>query len=150
MKAFRQGLFTPKNPKKYRGDISQIIYRSSWEAALMYWLDINDKVKAWSSESVIVPYVSPVDNKVHRYIIDFMIETTEGTFLVEVKPQKECLPPRRRQGKRLELLESEALTFAVNSAKWQAADQYANSQGYKFQVWDEVTLKSLGVVITSK
>jgi hypothetical protein len=144
---FYRGTFIPRNPKKYRGDISQIVYRSSWEAALMYWLDINDKVKAWSSENVIVPYVSPIDNKVHRYFIDFMIETTEGVFLVEVKPQKECMPPKRRQGKRKHLIEAEARTYAQNTAKWQAAEQYAHSMGYKFQVWDEITLKKLGVVI---
>lgn len=116
----------------------------------MYWLDINEKIKAWSSESVVVPYVSPLDNKVHRYIIDFMIETTEGALLVEVKPQKECLPPKNGKGRKRHIVESEAITFAKNSAKWKAAEQYANSMGYTFQVWDEVTLRSLGIVIPKK
>lgn len=147
MKTFHQGFYTPKNPNKYRGDTSQITYRSSWEAALMYWLDINGKVKSWSSENVVVPYVSPIDNKVHRYIIDFMIETTAGVFLVEVKPQKECMPPKTGKGRRKQLVEAEARTYAQNTAKWQAAEQYANSMGYKFQVWDEVTLKRLGVIV---
>jgi hypothetical protein len=150
VKTFHQGLFTPKNPQKYRGDRSRIVYRSGWEAAVMYWLDMNDKITTWSSETVVVPYVSPVDNKVHRYIIDFLVETNAGTLLVEVKPQKECVPPKTRQGKRRQVVESEALTYAQNTAKWQAAEQYANSMGYKFQVWDEVTLRTLGVVIAKK
>jgi hypothetical protein len=150
VKTFHQGLYRPKNPTKYRGDISNIQYRSSWEAALMYWLDMNEKIKHWSSESVVVPYVSPLDGKVHRYFIDFMIETTAGVILVEVKPQKECMPPKMGRGRKKHIVESEALTYAKNNAKWQAAEQYANSMGYKFQVWDEVTLKSLGVVIPAK
>lgn len=116
----------------------------------MYWLDMNEKVRAWSSESVVVPYVSPIDDRVHRYIVDFMIETTAGTFLVEVKPQKECIPPRTGKGRRKQLVEAEARTYAQNTAKWQAAEQYAHAMGYKFQVWDEVTLKALGVVIITK
>lgn len=150
MKTFYQGVYAPKNPKKYRGNLGQITFRSSWEAALMYWLDMNEKIKSWSSENVVVPYVSPIDGKVHRYIVDFIIETTAGVFLVEVKPQKECMPPKTGRGRRKHLVEAEARTYAQNSAKWQAAEQYANSMGYKFQVWDEVTLRSLGVVLPIK
>lgn len=146
MRAFYQGFFYPKNPKKYCGDISQIIYRSSWEAAVMYWLDINEKVIRWGSETVVIPYVSPIDSKVHRYFIDFIIETTQGTFLVEVKPQKETIPPKT-SGTKKRLLEARTMTYATNCAKWEAAEKYANKMGYKFEVWDEVTLRSLGVVI---
>lgn len=113
----------------------------------MYWLDSNDKVTAWSSENVVIPYVCPTDEKVHRYFIDFFIETTEGVFLVEVKPQKECLPPKTGRGKKRTLVESEVMKFAKNSAKWKAAEEYAQRMGYRFQVWDETTLKKLGVVL---
>lgn len=116
----------------------------------MYWLDMNDAIKAWSSENVVVPYVCPADNKVHRYIIDFMIETIAGIFLIEVKPQKECMPPKTGKGRRKHLVEAETLTYARNTAKWQAAENYARNMGYKFQVWDEVTLKALGVVLPNK
>lgn len=116
----------------------------------MYWLDINAKIKAWSSETVVVPYISPVDNRVHRYIIDFLVETVAGTFLIEVKPQRECMPPKAGKGRRRQIVESEALKYAQNTAKWQAAEQYAKSVGYQFQVWDEVTLRSLGVVLPGR
>ena len=111
----------------------------------MYWLDSNTEVTAWSSEEVVIPYLCPVDKKVHRYFIDFWIETTKGTFLVEVKPQRECLPPSPKRNKRQML--TEAAVYQRNQAKWQAAEKYATSLGYQFFVWDEMTLRQLGVVI---
>jgi len=39
-----KGLFKPKNPKKYNGDSTNIIYRSSWELRVMKWLDEHPKV----------------------------------------------------------------------------------------------------------
>ena len=46
-----KGRFKPKNPKKYKGDPSNIIFRSSWERDVMNWCDKNEKiVSKWSSE----------------------------------------------------------------------------------------------------
>jgi hypothetical protein len=143
---FHSGKFYPKNPKKYRGDVSTICYRSGWEAAVMVWLDKNSEIRSWASEEIVIPYVCPVDSKVHRYYVDFLIETSKGIFLVEVKPQKECLPPKASRRSKARVL-AEAAVFAKNQAKWLAADEYASRMGYKFVVWDEVTLKKLGVVI---
>jgi hypothetical protein len=52
-----KGKFTPINPQKYRGDATNIIYRSSWKR-VMLWLDKHSQVISWSSEEV-VPYKSP-------------------------------------------------------------------------------------------
>jgi len=68
------GKFTPKHPNKYMGDYKNIIYRSSWECKVMSWLDSNQDVISWSSEEVIIPYKSPVDNRFHRYFPDFLIK----------------------------------------------------------------------------
>ena len=36
-----QGKFRPKNPSKYKGDPTNIIYRSSWELTVFKYLDNN-------------------------------------------------------------------------------------------------------------
>ena len=60
------GRFTPRNPSKYVGDSTNIIYRSSWECRLMDWFDRNPDIVSWASEELIIPYKSPVDNKFHQ------------------------------------------------------------------------------------
>ena len=67
-----KGRYIPTNPKKYKGDPSRIIYRSLWERKLMVYCDRNEKVLEWGSEEVIIPYLSPWDNKIHRYFPDFI------------------------------------------------------------------------------
>ena len=38
-----RGRYIPSNPKKYKGDPSNIIYRSLWERKFMVYCDANDK-----------------------------------------------------------------------------------------------------------
>ena len=65
-----KGKYIPKNPQKYKGDPSQVVYRSLWERKFMVYCDKNDKVVEWGSEEIIVPYRSPWDGKMHRYFPD--------------------------------------------------------------------------------
>ena len=67
--AYRGG-FRPKNPAKYKGNPTKIIYRSLWEFKVFKWLDLHPQVIWWQSEEVVVPYRSPIDGKMHRYLID--------------------------------------------------------------------------------
>ena len=46
----RKGRYKPKNPKKYKGDPRNIIYRSGWERDVMSWLDSRTDVLWWQSE----------------------------------------------------------------------------------------------------
>jgi len=69
-----KGKFIPTNPKKYLGDVNSIIYRSLLERRFMVYCDQTPKVLKWTSEEVVVPYISPVDNKMHRYFVDFFVE----------------------------------------------------------------------------
>ena len=93
---YKQGIYQPVNQKKYIGrGIPE--YRSSWELKFFQWCDKNENILEWSSESVIVPYVSPVDGKVHRYFVDGSIALQEGNevkrYLVEIKPSQQTKPP---------------------------------------------------------
>lgn len=143
------GKFKPLNIKKYEGDPDKITYRSLWERGMMKWADENPDVVKWSSEEVVIPYISPVDNRAHRYYMDFKIEFRSGSILlVEVKPAHETRPPVKRKNQKSSRFLTEAKTFAVNDAKWKAAEKYAAKRGWKFVIFTQDTLSNLGIGIT--
>jgi hypothetical protein len=140
------GKFTPKHPNKYMGDYKNIIYRSSWECKVMSWLDSNQDVISWSSEEVIIPYKSPVDNRFHRYFPDFLIKVRTKdnklkTMLWEVKPKKQTQPPEPKKRITKQYI-NEVTTWGVNQAKWHAAQQYCNDRKWEFKV---ITEDDLGI-----
>ena len=95
-----QGFFKPKNPQKYKGDPTDIVYRSSWEFRLMTYLDERKEIVSWGSETIIVPYRSPIDGKIHRYFPDFIVtkinkEGKKETVIIEVKPFYQTVPPKK-------------------------------------------------------
>lgn len=141
---YKQGKFTPVNPLKYVGDVNNIVYRSSWELKFMNWADTQTSVTHWNSEEIIVPYISPVDNRTHRYFVDFAIaiKTRSGVvkkYLVEVKPDAQTrMPVGTRKTKAL--LEA-TMTFSVNNAKWAAAEKWAVKNGMEFIIFTEKHLK---------
>ena len=144
---WQQRKFYPKNVSKYRGNPSEIYFRSSWETKFGIWADTNPAIIEWSSETVVVPYLSPVDNRWHRYFVDFWIKVKdkEGkltTYLVEIKPHKQSVPPVQKKGKHTKTLMMESATFLVNQAKWQYAKQYAAQRGWQFIV---ITENELGL-----
>lgn len=144
---WQQRKFYPKNPSKYRGDPTQIFMRSSWETRFSIWADSNPAIIEWSSETVVIPYLSPVDNRWHRYFVDFWIKVKDRdgkltTYLVEIKPHKQSVPPEVKKGKHTKTLMMESATFLVNQAKWQYAKQYAAQRGWQFIV---ITENELGL-----
>lgn len=140
-----KGKFTPKNPTKYKGDHTNIIYRSSWELKVMNYLDSNPGVIWWGSEELFIPYWSPVDNKKHRYFPDFIskIKRKDGTvmtYIIEVKPLRETKPPVQKRKTKRYL--QEAATYIVNQSKWKAATEFCKDHGWEFKV---ITEKDLGI-----
>jgi len=125
-----KGYFKPRNPAKYRGNPSNIIYRSGWELKLMLWLDGRSDVINWGSEEVVIPYRSPIDGRLHRYFVDFIVTTINKEGI------KETTNPRNRK------YISEVMTWGVNEAKWKAATEYCKDRGWKFQIFTE---KELGI-----
>ena len=90
-----KGKYRPTNRKKYRGDVNNIIYRSLWERTFMKYCDDNPDIIEWGSEEIIIPYVSPIDGRRHRYFPDFFVKTSKGDkFLIEVKPKSQTKPPK--------------------------------------------------------
>lgn len=139
------GKYKVKNTAKYKGDHTNVIYRSMWEKYAFKWCDENTSVKSWSSEETVVPYFYEVDKKYHRYFIDLKITFTNGqTILVEIKPDKETRPPEY-PGKRTRRYLSEGMTYVKNRNKWEAASNYAADRGWGFQIWTEKNLESMGI-----
>jgi len=133
----------PRNPEKYVGDINNIITRSSWEKRLMKWLDSNSAVISWNSEDFIIPYMSPVDNRQHKYHVDFLakMRLRDGsikTYAIEVKPKAEMLPPKKNRNKERMIIE--VTTYVTNQAKWAHAKEYCDKLGIAFIVLNEYDL----------
>lgn len=136
-----KGRFTPKNPQKYKGDATNIIWRSLWEKRVMSYLDENPSVIEWSSEEIIIPYISPVDNRRHRYFPDFLIKVkqTDGstkTMLLEVKPKHQTKEPKVQKRKTKQYI-TEVTTWATNQAKWKYAEEYCLDRGWIFKILTE-------------
>ena len=117
-----KGKYQPTFPRKYKGDPTNIIFRSLWEKKFMNYCDKNKNVLEWNSEEIVIPYRSPVDNRIHRYFPDFYMKVREsnGTiknYIIEVKPLKQCSPPKKPKRLTKGYLR-EAYTYATNQTKW--------------------------------
>lgn len=140
-----KGRYKPQNPKKYDGDPTNIIYRSLLERRFMVYCDTKSHILKWSSEEVVIPYVSPIDNRYHRYFVDFMIQYRDAagslrTVLVEVKPKSQTSPPKRPDGKLTRRFLNEVKTWGVNEAKWKAANEYCLDRKWEFKIITEKEL----------
>lgn len=142
------GKFEPINKEKYKGDWRKITYRSGWEKWLMAYLDRNSRVKRWGSETIVIPYYSRMDEKKRRYYMDFEVTYDTGeTFMFEVKPYKETIPPikpQRMTSKSKSRYMMEVYTYGVNMDKWKAAKEAADKHNMKFRLITENSLKQLG------
>jgi len=139
------GKFIPRNPKKYKGSVNNIIYRSSYELKFMNWCDISDSVLQWGSEEVVIPYISPLDKKIHRYFVDFFVKINGKTgiryCLVEVKPFRFTQEPKIPKRKTKRFL-NEVKQWGVNLSKWEAAKEFCLDRNWEFMI---ITEKELGI-----
>jgi hypothetical protein len=145
-----KGRYRVANAPKYKGDITNIVYRSLWELRFMRWCDTSKSVVEWGSETVIIPYISPVDNKIHRYFVDFYIKIITKTniiekYLIEIKPEKFTKPPEIPTKKTKRFID-EVFQYGVNDAKWKAAFEFCNDRNMKFII---LTEKDLGIPSTN-
>ena len=141
-----KGKYYPSYPRKYKGDPTNIIYRSLWERKFMVYCDKNDNILEWASEEISIPYRSPIDNRVHRYFPDFYMKVKETNgkiknYVIEVKPAKQTIPPKKPKRQTKGYIR-EAYEYARNQAKWKMAKEFCADRQWEFKV---VTEKELGV-----
>lgn len=139
-------IYRVKNPSKYKGNINNVVSRSSWERRFMVWADNSPSVISWGSEEVVVWYKSDVDGRPHRYFLDFFCEIKDKDgniqkYLIEIKPEKFTKPPIQPQKKTKRYLE-EVVQYITNESKWKAARKYCEERGMKFLI---ITEKALGL-----
>jgi hypothetical protein len=136
-----KGKYQPSFPKKYKGDPTNIVYRSLWERTFMKYCDTNENILEWFSEEIAVPYRSPIDNKIHRYFPDFYIKVKESNgsikkYIIEIKPKKQTVEPQVQKRKTKGYI-YEVYEYAKNQAKWKAAEEWCADKGYEFKVLTE-------------
>ena len=141
-----KGKYYPSFPRKYKGDPTNIIYRSLWERKFMVYCDKNQNILEWASEEIAIPYRSPIDNRVHRYFPDFYMKVKEMNgrikrYVIEVKPAKQTKPPAKPKRQTKGYIR-EAYEYAKNQAKWKMAKEFCADRQWEFKV---VTEKELGV-----
>jgi hypothetical protein len=141
-----KGKFRPSNYKKYKGDPTNIIYRSLWELRFMRWCDTNENILEWANEEFWIPYRSPLDNRVHRYFPDFYVKVKESNgsikkYVIEVKPMRQVNQPKVQKRKTQKYI-AEVKEYAKNQAKWEAAREYCKDRMMEFKI---ITENELGI-----
>ncbi len=141
-----QNYFIPKNPQKYVGDLREIIYRSSWEKRLFEFCDNNSNILKWSSEPFAIKYWDESSLKTRRYFPDAYIEVVDTygiikKYLVEVKPYKQTVEPKKGKKKQKTYL-NECLVYTKNQSKWKFAREFCERNGLDFMI---LTEKELGI-----
>ena len=142
------GRFRPKNPAKYKGDPTKVIYRSMWEFKFFRYVDEHPDVIWWASEEYAIPYMSPLDNKRHRYFPDVVVhrKTPDGsvkTLMIEIKPKSQTKPPDIKKkndtktGRVSRRYLNEVKTWGINEAKWKAAHIWCAQRGWEFHLYTE-------------
>ena len=161
------------NPEKYIGNQTLIVYRSEWERKFCDYCCKSPSILEWSAEPISIPYYNrvanleeckkygldpnnPVNWKISNYHVDFWIKIKlpNGNiekWLIEIKPKKECQPPKPCTSNKLKdkkRFNQEAKTWLINEAKWAAAKAFCEKQGWKFYIFHEDILSKLGILQT--
>lgn len=141
-----KGKYSPSFPQKYKGDPTNIIYRSLWERKFMVYCDKNENILEWGSEEIALPYRSPLDGRIHRYFPDFYIKVKESNghikkYLVEIKPKKQTVEPKVQKRKTKSYI-YEVTEWVRNQAKWKAAQSFCEDRQWEFKV---ITEDELGI-----
>jgi len=134
MSKFAQGSYIIKNKAKYVGRGTPR-YRSGWELAFMRFLDNNDNILQWASESISIPYRNPITGKQSIYVPDFLITYRNRNNqmvaeVIEIKPKKQSIVESKMKS-------NERAVVAVNYAKWDSATKWCKKQGLLFRVITE-------------
>lgn len=142
---YHSGRYHPTHEHKYKGNLRNIVYRSSWELKFMRWCDFREDVLEWSSEEIIIPYRHPIDGQRHRYFPDFYVKmrTKSGEIeecIIEIKPEHQTKEPTRTSTRLSRRYIKEVMTYATNEYKWEAARDWCTRKGYKFIILTEKQL----------
>lgn len=141
-----QGWYKLQFPNKFRLPIDNhmksyrnghVQYKSGLELKAFKYADLNPRISEWALEPFHIPYLSPLDGKMHRYFPDIWLKFETGTiFIVEIKSSSETRKPSPKDkayGRKMQ-------TWLINQAKWQAAQTFCKQRNAQFVILTEKTL----------
>lgn len=141
---FKQGIYKPTYKEKCVNK-EPVVYRSMLECRAMRFFDNSPNVLKWGSETVIIPYKKM--DRMARYFVDIYAEMKIGEevkkFLIEIKPFSQTQKPIPNNRKKKSTILYESLQWAINSAKWEAAEKFAKLKGMTFLVITEKNIEQL-------
>ena len=144
---YHQGKYSPRNPKKYLGNLNQIRFRSGWELQMFIKMDTHDSVLQWGSEIIPIKFLNPIDGRQHTYFPDIfaVIKNRDGNivkYLLEIKPSRETvIPTPTHDGRKQRRFLNESIKYAINNAKWRYAQDLCKTQGWVFKIISEKNIK---------
>lgn len=143
-KTLHQGTYKARNPDKYKGNPNGIVFRSGLELKFFRFFDHNKAVLQWNSEEVVVPYVSDLDGRLHRYFVDIWAKIKGkdkvNEYLIEIKPFAFTQEPPQ-VSRKSQAYQRKCMEYIKNLNKWKAADKHARSKGQKFIILTEKDLR---------
>lgn len=143
-----KGIYKPQYPEKWINNT--ISYLSLWERRTFKFLENHPNVVKIGSETKVVRYYDETSQAERSYYIDLEIYFKSGAkYLIEIKPHKQTIPPelRNKKGIRKNVKLSEAMLYKKNVSKWKSARNYAEKNGFIFEIWTEIKLKELGITV---
>jgi len=144
-RSYQQGKYRPKNPNKYNGDCTNIVYRSSYELKMFQYCDLKENIIYWESEEKVIPYLDPITGRYKRYFPDVFIKykDSQGNVrkaLIEIKPKKDLIEPEKNPKRRTKSWVYKVQTWARNQAKWAAAKEWCKDRNMEFKIFTEQEL----------
>lgn len=144
-RSYQQGKYRPKNPNKYHGDCTNIVYRSSYELKMFQYCDLRENIIYWESEEKNIPYLDPITGRWKRYFPDIFIKykDNEGNVrkaLIEIKPQKDLIEPEKNPKRKTKSWVYRVQMWARNQAKWSAAKEWCKDRNVEFRIFTEKEL----------
>jgi len=131
--------------KSYNESSGSIEYKSSLELNAFRYADFNKHIVRFSVEPFNIKYLKPSDGLLHRYYVDMFLEFEGGhKFIVEIKSFNETILPKKSKKftqKRERNYNKSMQTYAINTAKWDAARKFAELNNMQFIILTEKELK---------
>ena len=142
----KKGIYQLEHPEKYKGPLTEngVLYRSTWEQRVYYYMDHNKNIIEWGAESIVIPYLFKLDGQIHKYYPDIVckVNTKDGikTYIIEIKPEKQTMEPKKPKNRSLSVkkkYEESLYTYAKNTSKWEAAEEFCKKNNYVFKIITE-------------
>lgn len=147
----KEGYYQVMNPNKYLGDLTKVIFRSSYEETFFRELDLDPAVICWVAEppEFKIKYYHPIKKRWASYFPDAMCVKMHGDkkikCLIEIKPKSKLKMPvktKTTDSKKIASFNRRMAEFSVIDAKRKSAVDYCRMKGMIYVFITEDTVKA--------